>query len=321
MRWHRPLLLAGFLSVPLVWAGESALVSSHIVDNDPHGSYRWETMPEAMKSNVLEQVAIRRVGERMAVVRNSVIDCYRLNEIHFPESQDVKDRLFRLGIGGWTVSCGIYPRFERMESGWEGVFMYSKIKCERKWPTSLYLPKEVHLLCIIDRSYCPLRELMTRMIWGNDLEFCEDAWKLPEDIFLDKYGLRSIFSNSVYRVRERCVMVVDYPSSEDKDIFIYKEIEGKLDPHFARERQRVENERLKALYSSRNHGILSLSQEEASELVALVGRQWYYGDDSKYRELRREYPWFQPVDVTHPKTQLGKDLKATIEAKERMKQK
>lgn len=116
-------------------------------------------------------------------------------------------------------------------------------------------------------------------------------------------------------------MVVDYPSPEDKDIFIYDRKNGVLDWHFERERQVVSCAKAHKRGMVENQHMLILSQEEASELVALVGHQWYYGDDSKYRELRREYPWFQPVDVAHPKTQLGKDMKATIEAKERMKQK
>ena len=43
---------------------------------DPRGSYRWDRMPDAMRSNILEQVATRRTNERLVVLRKSIIDSY-----------------------------------------------------------------------------------------------------------------------------------------------------------------------------------------------------------------------------------------------------
>ena len=160
---------------------------------------------------------------------------------------------------------------------------------------------------------------MSRGVWPQDRELCEDVWNLSTDDFLEKYGLREVFSNSVYRVREKCAMVVDCPTPEDVDVADYQRRNG-VSAEKRRERDQVLIARMKKdeLGTIGNQHFLILSQEEASELVALVGWQWYEGNDAKYRDLRREYPWFLPVDVDHPKTQLGQELKATIERKERM---
>lgn len=292
---------------------------------NPEGSYRWNTMPAGVRSNVLEQVTIRRTDERLVVLRKSMIDRFRQKPIKLPEADGtVRTYLEIMDIEGVRVHSDIYPWLGAPNRDEDGVFVYVRYsKYEGRMCTSFWLPVEQYMLCILDRVYQPLPRIEERIheIWRGKEQFCEDHWRLPTDQLVKKYGLVEIFSNAVYRIRSKCMMVVDYPSSEDNDIFIYKREDGVLDWHYEVDRRMIERRKRMGKGLIGYQHMLILSQEEASELVALVGHQWYYGDDSKYREMRREYPWFQPVDVAHPKTQLGKDLKATIEAKKRARQK
>lgn len=290
---------------------------------DPNGSYRWETMPASMRSNMLEQVSIRRAGVRLSVLRASLHDIYRDVPIALRISKKTQEYLRIMDVCGLRVYCNVFPWFYSSHSNEDGILVYKKYaNSSSRLTGAFWLPEEHHLLCILDRVYQPLPRIDGRIheIQRENEQFCEDYWRLSGVQLTKKYGLEEVFSNSVYRVRSACMMVVDYPSPEDKSLFIYDRKNGVLDWHYEVDRRMIERRKRMGRWFIGSQHMLILSQEEASELVALVGHQWYLGDDSKYREMRREYPWFQPVDVAHPGTQLGKDLKATIEAKERTEQ-
>lgn len=277
---------------------------------------RWETLSAPIQSNVLSQLSRRQGGERMAVMRKSLMDIYGNEPSAQPISSEKLTHLGIMGVHRMKSLCNLYPLIEGQGgNGERDILVYRKVSrfnCQ----SPLWIPAEYAFLSILDHAYTPKGGFSAKGIFGWDEQFCVDLNTLPTERLISKYQLGTVFSNRVYSVRPGCLMMIDYPSPENSDLFIYKKTDGVLDPHFARERQRVENERQKALSSIRNHGILCLSREEASELVALVGNQWYLGDGSKHREMRRKHPWFLPVDIAHPKTRLGRDLKATIEAQE-----
>ncbi len=290
----------------------------------PKGSYRWDRMPDAMRSNILEQVATRRTDERLVILRNSIIDSYLDNPLRVGVSKEVLGQLKVMEVKGVRVQCDAYPRFGTTNGNSNGVLVYQKYAKfdgtyrDRVQPKTYCLPDEHHFLCLLDRTYGPMPRIRSRVreMDPQREQFCTDFWSMPERDCVRKYGLETLFSNSVYRVREGCMMAVDYPSPQDQEIFIYRKKNGVLDERYEIDRRFVSRTRRFWRGVIEFEKKLILSQEEASELVALVGWQWYGKSDAKYRDLRREYPWFLPVDVDRPKTQLGQELKATIERKE-----
>ena len=291
---------------------------------DPRGSYRWDRMPDAMRSNILEQVATRRTNERLVVLRKSIIDFYLNEPLRLGVSKEVLGELKVMEVAGARVQCDAYPRFGTTNGNSNGVLVYQKYAKfdgtyrDRVQPKTYCLPDEYHCLCLLDRTYGPMPRIRSRVreMDPQREQFCTDFWSMPERDFVRKYGLETLFSNSVYRVREGCMMVVDYSSPQDEEIFIYRKRNGVLDDRYEIDRQYIAERKRSYRGFIGFDKLLILSQEEASELVALVGWQWYGENDAKYRDLRREYPWFLPVDIDHPKTQLGQELKATIERKE-----
>lgn len=278
------------------------------------GPLRWVGLSKASRQDLVTQITKRREGERIVIMRKSAIDLERQDDIRYPVSLEKKTRLMRAGVGDYAVFCGIYPRFRRDDVKQEGALVYFRAE-RRTLSDSGFIPYEVMLLCILDRAYLPKAELMPkiRMIWPKDREFCQDVYTMKPDEFVDKYGMRGVFSNSVYYVRARCLMVVDYPDPYEKDLFMFQP-KYINDPDYDWDRGMFKKAQKDRRAMTNNGLTLVLSQEEASELVALVGEQWYLGDRSKYLDLRLEYPWFQPVDVDHPKTQLGKDIKTALDA-------
>lgn len=315
-----------FLSFCFLFVGLT--VFAEFARKDPRGSYRWDRMPDVMRSNVLEQVATRRTNERLVVLRKSIVDFYLNEQLRLGVSKEVLGELKVMEVEGARVQCDAYPRFKVATGGMNGVLVYRKYARpdERRYrdrcyePETYSLPEEHHVLCLLDRTYGPMPRIRSRVRLMDPLreQFCTDFWSMPETDFVRKYGLETLFSNSVYRVREGCMMVVDYSAPQDEEIFIYRKRNGVLDNRYEIDRQYIAERKQSYRGFIGFDKLLILSQEEASELVALVGWQWYEGNDAKYRDLRREYPWFLPVDVDHPKTQLGQELKATIERKERM---
>ena len=280
--------------------------------DEPRGTVRWNDLSDSSRMEVLSQVAQRREGERLVVMRQSIADTYRLDSIRY--SVPVKDRrrLRHIGIEGYSVLCDIYPFHARECKGWDGILAYAHAqKCDLS--DDDLVPQEWPILCVLDRAYMPKRELKGIVaIWPEDKDFCLDDRDMQPDAFMDKYGLRTVFSNSVHFVRSKCMMIVDYPVPEDDDLVVFSQ-QYRNDPRYERDREVINaaKERWRGLVGSCHK--LVLSQAEASELVALLGEQWYRGDGDRYKDLSKKYPWFLPVDVRRPQTRLGKELRTLLD--------
>lgn len=279
---------------------------------DGSGARRWATLPSQTRTGILEQILTRREGERLAVIRMSKTDLYRENDAVWPVHGVVRRRLMALNVVGALVLGDLYPVGFARNDVLYGILVYSRIPSALDFPT-LQLPAEHPVLCILDRTNGIRRDLTNKNgIASLDHEFVRDVTSKPDQEWMAKYGMSSVFSNQVYHVRSGCAWLVDVPTPDDAELFIYGRVGGVEDPRFAADRRRIAQSAESARRLISRQGVVALTADEASELVALVGCQWYRGDAERYRKLRMAYPWLLPVDIRKPKTAMGQEIKEAL---------
>lgn len=272
----------------------------------------WDALPSQTRVDILEQVLTRREGERLVVLRKSKTDIYREQEVSWPVHRTVRRRLMALNVVGALVLGDLYPFGFAQQDVLRGILVYSRVPPGQVFPM-LQLPAEHPVLCILDRANGIRRDLTNRNgLASLDHEFVRDVATMPESDWIAKYGMSSVFSNQVYHVRPGCAWLVDCPTPDDAGLFIYGRVNGMEDPRFAADRRRIAESKERARRQISRQGMVALTPEEMSELVAFIGCQWYRGDSGRYRALRMSYPWLLSVDVRSPKTSLGRDIKEAL---------